>query len=161
MVIGVKGDRDLTKARNYVLRLLKFRQRSEKEIRDKLKQKNYDSKTIDEAVSHFKKIKFIDDEEFVKGWINSRIKKPLGLQAIKLELVQKGVREEIIEKSLKEKKLTFDESNALRELMSNRLNKLIDRYESEDVKHRLSTYFIRRGFSANTVYETINRLLPR
>lgn len=161
MSVKVMHDKDLAKARNYVLRLIKFRERSEKEIRDKLKEKNYEARVIDEVLAHFKEIKFIADEEFAKGWIDSRIKKPLSLEVIRLELIQKGVAREIIEKFINEKKSAFDETKALSELISRRLNKLKDQEEYRKIKPKLFAYFIRRGFSASAVYEAIDKLLPR
>lgn len=160
MAIEAKQNKD-SKARNYVLRLIKFRERSEKEIRDKLKEKNYDARIIDEVIAHFKEIKFIDDEELTKGWIDSRIRKPLSLEIIRLELIQKGVKRVIVDKYINEKKSAFDETKALPELISNRLSKLRDKEECRKIKPKLSAYFIRRGFPANVVCEVIDKLLSK
>lgn len=161
MAIEVRQDKDLAKARNYVLRLIKFRERSEKEIRDKLKEKNYGIGIINKVAAHFKEIKFIDDEKFAKSWIDSRIRKPLSLEVIRLELIQKGIDRDIIEKFINEKKSVFNETKALQELINARFNKLTEKKEYREIRQKLFSYFVRRGFSASAVYETINKLLPR
>ncbi len=77
--------------------LLKFRLRSEKEIRLRLKKKKFDSKIIDETAAFLKDKDFINDNNFAHLWLESRLKRPLGLRRIKEELRQKGIAREIID----------------------------------------------------------------
>jgi len=50
--------------KSYALKLLKYRARSEKELRSKLKGKGFGDDEIDELVIEFKKKGFVDDEKF-------------------------------------------------------------------------------------------------
>lgn len=81
-------------------RFLAVRPRSEFELRKKLagvKKREREGALIEEAVDKLKKQKLIDDKEFVRWWVEQRIKfKPKGLRAIRQELKMKGVSEELI-----------------------------------------------------------------
>ena len=94
-VVSDKPAGDFIRGRNYVWRLIKFRPRSEKEIRDRLKLRNYPQRLIEGLVSYFKKTGLIDDKEFARSWINYRLLKPVGIRAIEAELKQKGVSSEV------------------------------------------------------------------
>ena len=52
---------DLTSAKNYAFRLIKFRARSEKEVRDKLLKKEYPPEIIADTIACLKKTKQVDD----------------------------------------------------------------------------------------------------
>ncbi|MCK4261812.1 RecX family transcriptional regulator, partial [bacterium] len=56
------------KAKEYALNLLSFRPRSSKEVRDRLKRKDYDEKVIEEAVENLGRIGLLNDEEFARSW---------------------------------------------------------------------------------------------
>ena len=93
----------LVQAKSYVFRLLKIRFRSEKEVRDKLGQKGFSEPTVDEAVGYFRSIGLIDDRQFARRWIASRLNKPFGVHRIRFELKEKGIAPEIIKQALDEK----------------------------------------------------------
>lgn len=103
------GEAEVGKLMERMYGLLGRRQRSEREIRDYLKQLSFKKKAKgDEAISELvvtalieklKVKKLINDLEFAKLWVESRSKKK-GLNAIKAELIQKGISREIIEEVL-------------------------------------------------------------
>ena len=72
-------------AKNYIYRLLKIRFRSEREVRDKLRQKGFSEPTADEAVGYFKGIDLINDRLFAQKWIAWRLNKPFGIHRIRFE----------------------------------------------------------------------------
>ena len=72
----------LQKAKNYAFLLLKFRPRSEKEISERLKRKKFDTAVIRETILFLKEKSFVDDSYFAKVWLESRIKRPLGLRKL-------------------------------------------------------------------------------
>ncbi|TAN61135.1 regulatory protein RecX [bacterium] len=151
--------RDLSSGRNYVSRLIKFRIRSEKELRDKLKAKQYDGPAIDELIAYFKRLGYVNDKEFARGWINYRLSKPLALRAIEAELRQKGIGREIINELIGEKKSSLNEFDIARELVKRRLEKLKGKKDKDDkIKQKLYYYLARRGFSNDIVSEAINQI---
>ena len=78
------------KARAYAFLLLKFRLRSENELRERLKQKGFSPELAEDTISFLKDREFLDDRVFAKGWVASRLKRPLGLRRIQQELAQKA-----------------------------------------------------------------------
>lgn len=152
--------KDLAGARNYIWRLIRFRQRSEQEIRDRLKTKEYEPKIIEDAVSDFKALGYINDKEFARSWMESRLAKPLGLRVIRLELKKKGIAEEIINGFLSEKKQTWDESAIVEKLAEKYFNTLKKKKGlAQRIKPKLYGYLIRRGFSPDIVTEAISRII--
>lgn len=56
----------------YALYLLELRDRTEGEIREKMKRKEYEPEEIEKAVDFLKDKEFIDDERFVKRYIENK-----------------------------------------------------------------------------------------
>ena len=145
--------------RNYVWRLLRLRPRSESELRNKLKLKNFAAALIDELIAYFKEKGHINDREFANFWIEGRLNKPLGFKAIERELESKGLSDELIQELISLKKKDVDEASLARELTQRQFNKLKERKEpAEKIKPKLYGYLTRRGFSAETISEIITEL---
>jgi len=147
----------LLKARNYAFLLLKFRLRSEKEMRERLKRKNFDQGIIKETLSFLKSKSFIDDSIFAREWIEARLKKPLGILRLRQELGLKGIDEKIIDSALLQIKEDYSEQVIVKALALARLAKLKD-LEPNKAKQRIYGYLLRRGFSPEVVIDTIKQL---
>ncbi len=145
------------KAKATVYRLLKFRPRSKYEIVAKLKDKKFSSDTIEQVVCLCKKCGLIDDVTFAKGWISSRLAKPLGLRKIHQELKAKGITEEIISTQLKEMTRDYDENKAVEQVIHKRI-KVYCRLDKTTIHRRLEGYLLRRGFSPEVVYKGLNNI---
>lgn len=144
------------KAREAVLRLFRYRPRSEKEIVEKLGKKGFSGTVIRETVEYFKKLEMIDDRLFARGWIRGRLNKPLGMRRIEQELRQKGIEKETIE--TERRNITgYDEADTVRDLARRRLAryKNIDRLKA---KQRLYAYLARRGFSSGAIAKALKEL---
>ena len=61
------------KAVNYVVYLLSFRSRSEKEIRDKLVEKEYLPHQIEYAIDYCKERNYINDYDFANSFVRDKI----------------------------------------------------------------------------------------
>lgn len=150
---------DLVYGRKYVFRLLSARPRSEEELRQKLAFKGFDPEITEEVTNYFKKLNLINDREFARAWIENRLNKPLGFKAIIKELRQKGIREELIAELTGQKKASFDERAAVRELAEKRWPRLKSSHKpKESLKSQLYAYLIRRGFPNEIVCDTVNKL---
>lgn len=147
----------LQKARDYAFLLLKFRPRSEKELYARLKKKKITEEIIRETLAFLKDKGFIDDQLFAKTWIESRLKRPLGLRRIKEELKLKGIDKEIIESQIHELKKTYTEPDIVIKIAKARLSKLKG-IEPQKAKRRVYAYLLRRGFSPEIVIDAINQL---
>lgn len=152
-----KNKDSLQKAKDYAFLLLKFRLRSEKEIYQRLKKKKFEEKVIKETLAFLKDKRFIDDNYFAKAWIESRIKKPLGLRRLKQELKIKGIDKEIIDSQIEQIKKDYSEEDIVTEIAQRRLQKLKG-IEPRKAKRRILEYLLRRGFSPDIVIDTIRGL---
>lgn len=91
----------LHKSYTLAINYLSYRMRSEKEIRDYLKDKEVDPEHEDEIVTRLKKEKLLDDQEFANSLVRTRVmtasKGPL---LLKKELIEKGVQASQAEEAL-------------------------------------------------------------
>ncbi len=142
------------KARACALRLLKFRLRSEQEIRDKLSQKEYAKGVIDATLASLKKSGMVDDEAFARLWVETRMKRPLGRLRLRRELKKKGVDEKWIEAAFERACQGYDEKEVVRDLVRQKMKRM-QGLEDDKIKARLFGYLVRRGFPQNLVIETI------
>ncbi len=147
----------LVKARNTVFRLLKFRLRSEKEIREKLKAKKLPDPVTKQTIAYFKNLDLIDDHRFAKDWTSSRLKKPFGINRIRVELKKKGIDPETIEETVKEATEKYDELEVVTQLAQYRASK----YKSIDpkkIQQRVYGFLLRRGFNMNVIIKALKTI---
>ena len=154
----MKNNKSLAlKARSYAFLLLKYRQRSEKEISDRLKKKNFSEELIKETIVFLQEKKFIDDLAFSRAWIRERLAHSIGPRRLKQELKSKGISKEIIENNLRQAQESYSEAETVRELAASRLGRMKN-LEPGIAKRRLYAYLLRRGFSPDIVIDAINQL---
>lgn len=100
---------------------------------------------------------FINDTCFTQAWIESRLKKPLGLRRIKEELRVKGIESEIIDDQIQEIKKSYCEEEIIAKIAKVRLSRLKG-IEPQKARQRVFSYLLRRGFSPEIVIDAIGRL---
>jgi len=147
---------ELGKAIAYAFLLLKYRLRSESEIRGRLKKKKFSEDIISAAVSFLKDKNFINDRDFVRLWFDSRIKRSCGVRRIKQELKLKGIREDLI-KEAQAGLEDYNEEKVVIALAKKRLS-LLKGVSPDKKRQRLYGYLLRRGFSPETVIEVLNKV---
>jgi regulatory protein len=144
----------LNQAKTYAFLLLKFRQRSEKELIFRLAKKKFNPEVVRATLAFLKEKSFIDDRGFAKLWMESRLKKPYGLRRLVAELKIKGVDNKIIDERVSEIKDKYCEKDVVACLARERFEKLkgIDPVKA---KRRVWAYLLRRGFSPEIVMDVI------
>ncbi|MDD5166325.1 MAG: regulatory protein RecX [Candidatus Omnitrophica bacterium] len=152
-----KKTETLQKARAYAFLLLKYRLRSEKELGERLKRKKFDEATVKETLAFLKEKDFIDDKVFARAWIDSRLRKPLGLRKIKQELKLKGINPEIADKIFDSLKQDYSEKDTVGKIFKDRFTRLKN-IEPLKAKRRIYTYLLRRGFSGEAIIEAMHKL---
>jgi regulatory protein len=133
-------------------RFLSFRMRSEKEMRDKLLEK-YDAKIVEKAIEKLKDLKYVNDIDFARAWVESR-KVGRGKRALSFELSRKGVTKEIIDEALLG--LSGDEEfeSALDLVKKKSKYKNLDRNEAYQ---KIGGFLSRRGYSYDIIKKIINK----
>ncbi len=147
-------NKDLASAKSASFRLIKFRARSEKEIRDKLKEKGYEASVINEAVEYLTRSKFLDDSLFARLWVESRIKRSIGPKRLEVELKKKGISEATIDKTLSNILKEYDEEGVIAQIIEHKLKKMSG-LEPEKKKARLYGLLLRRGFPQGKIYSAL------
>lgn len=155
---------------NFALRFLSYRPRSEKEVRDRLKLKvqkskvkisTQNSKVIDEVIQKLKDKKFINDEEFARLFVESRLRfKPRSLRLIKIELKQKGIDTDLINKMINDEGLMINELEQAKKLAGKRIERLKG-LGRQKIYEKLGRYLASKGFSWDTVKKSIDEVLDK
>lgn len=146
---------------NNTLRYLKFRSRSEKEIRDYLLQKGAVLEVIERIILYCVEKGYIDDEKFAADWVRSRSTYRLkSKRIIKIELIKKGIDPEIIERALyfKEDEGEGEENTDLslaKKLVRQRIGRYVDA-ERQEIYQKLGGFLSRRGFDWDTIRRAID-----
>lgn len=144
-------------AKKAVNHYLKYRPRTENEIVKKLREKGFAEDLIQQTIEYFKKIGSINDRQFTAIWIQSRLKKPVGIRRIRLELKEKGIGDDIITNALAQTTDDYCEHAAVVDLAKRRIRQY-RHLNALTAKRRLYAYLIRRGFSSDAVIKALKEL---
>jgi len=145
------------KARNYAFLLLKFRLRSYNELYRRLRKKGFSEEACKKTLDFLKEHRFVDDNEFARLWISSRIKKPFGLRRLREELKIKGVDKSIIEQELGRIAQDYSEEEVVLQLAKAKFERL-RRIEPQKAKSRIYAFLVRRGFSPEIISDVVSQL---
>jgi len=148
---------ELLRAKNYAFLLLKYRLRSCKEIRDRLKRKNFSSDIIETVIKDLSENKFLDDQAFARAWSDYRLRNKIGIRRLWLELKAKGIPKELIEKQINQAKNEYNEEETIEEIIKQKVRKLSSPVDL-GAKRRIYSFLLRRGFSPERVSEKIKQL---
>lgn len=144
-----------SEAFRYALKLINLRDRTEKELVDRLKRKGFGEETIKEVMNRLKGLSLVDDRRAAEALINygSRVK-GLGSLALKRLCIEKGVDETIIDGL----DLSQDDEKKAEALILKRLSymKGIDR---EKKYRRLYGYLYRRGYPSELISKLLRKYL--
>jgi len=138
-----------------VVKFLSYRLRSENEIRQKLEQKGFAKPEIKQTIVKLKEEKLIDDAQFARAWIvNREIVSPRGRKLIFLELRQKGVDKELIEKTLRAE---YDNERelSLASKIAEKKNKFYQKLPEKERRQKIIRFLQRRGFSWEIIRKVI------
>jgi regulatory protein len=144
------------KAEKYCLRLLAMRARTSKEISKRLEEKGFSPRCRQQTVKKLIDKKLVNDAVFAVDWIESRVKyKPRSRELIKHELLQKGVSEEIIERTMAAAGDILDDRSMSARAVEQQLGKLDD-LSGEKKKQKLFRSLLMRGFDMDTARDAVN-----
>lgn len=144
-------------AKDRALKFLSYRDRSEKEIKTKLKDIGYEDDIIDWVIAELKRLKFIDDERFAQSYAQTQmITRPMGEYYLRRELKKKGLNAELIEQTVEKVYDERDQFSVALELAQQR-KKRYRNIEEIKAKKRISDFLLRRGFSWDVVSHVLEQ----
>lgn len=136
--------------------LLRSRPRSENEMRDRLKRKDFSGEVIEEVISGLKKSGELNDAKFAKLWIESRMNSnPMGEMVLRMELKKKGVSDAIINATLEECMKNYDEYSVAFSMGKEQFGRFA-RLDKRKAMKRLYDFLARRGFKFDVIEKVID-----
>ncbi|MDR1017941.1 MAG: RecX family transcriptional regulator [Lachnospiraceae bacterium] len=127
-----------------VMHLLEKSQRTEKELRDKLKSSYYPQDVIDVAIDYVKSFHYVDDEQYARNLIEYLSNK-ISKRDIILKLRTKGVSSDIIENTIDKYYKDENTDELILKIISKR------KYDKEtatnEEKQKIYRYLSSKGFS--------------
>lgn len=152
-------------------RLFNLRQRSGKEVRDYLRNLSFKRKVlgqeeISEAaiellINKLKQKGLLSDEQFAKAWVQSRRKtKKKGKIALKAELYQKGINQDLIEEVLEEESTPESEKQLAQQALVKKI-KTWRNLPLLEFRKKSYEFLLRRGFEYEVVREVIETYLKK
>ncbi len=152
-------------------RLFNIRPRSEKEVRDYFRRKNFELRlkdkeersgiVIDEVVSVLKKKELLDDERFARDWAASRrSSKKKGKIAIKAELFQKGIDRDVIEEAVNSQSSGMSEEKVATEALQKKI-KVWQHLPYLEKKQKALEFLVRRGFEYSVARDVVEKMLKK
>lgn len=138
------------KAQDTALKFLSHKMRTEKEIRKKLIENEYNENVMERVIEFLLKYNYINDFEYCLAYIRqSQRLKPMGSMAIKQKLRFYGIDDCIIEKAISESEI--DETEQAAKILDKKLH--IEDLENIDVakKRKLQDFLLRRGYSYDII----------
>ncbi len=147
--------RDLNRAREYALRLLEYRERSEQEIRERMARKNYNERLIESTIKSLKNHNLVNDRRFARMWAESCLRRSYGRWKVQSDLSKKGIDEEIVEQVLRESYSKVDEVQIALALIQKKWPFLKE--EKNTLLRRVSDFLKRRGFPFEVIAEVIRQ----
>ena len=146
------SDNEKATAKSYLYSMIARKARTEKEAKQKLKEKGYSLEASNYAINKAKEYGFLSDEDFAKNYVevSSRNK---GSYRLKQELKQKGISDDLIGEALIE--MDEDVERAQAEQLAERYlkGKTLD----DKTREKLFRYLVSRGYG----YDIIKGILRK
>jgi len=146
----IAGERALAMGR--ALNLLGYRARSEGEIRDRLRRREFGEETIQSVVDRLRELGYVDDEEFARNVARQRARK-YGPRRVTADLRKSGVNPETAQRAVEEEFADHSELDDALSAASRRYNT----GGSDAEARRVYGFLTRRGYSADVCAEVARR----
>jgi regulatory protein len=147
------------KAKQAALRMLALRDRSERELRQKLKDKGYEDDLTNRLLAEFRELGYIDDEAYVGRRVRYLAREKLyGNRRIEVQLLEKGLSRERIRQVIDIVRQDFSEAEALQMRLAKKPpGKGIN--TDAGTKRRLVQHLLGKGFPPELIFETLDNMV--
>lgn len=138
----------IKRARKRAMFLLEKMDRTESQLRDKLRQGFYGDDIIEDAISYVKGYHYIDDTRYSRTYVRCQ-KERKSKRQIKVDLLQKGVDREVVDAAIESE---YEAQNE-QELILKWIEKRHYSIENSDIKEKQKMYqfLMRKGFRSEDI----------
>ena len=140
------------KAASKAMQLLLYRQRTEKELREKLYEKGFSENASEAAIAYVKSFGYLDDRRYAEVYLHSQ-KGKKSRAVIRREMQEKGVSSEWINLAFEEEPAGEDE--VIWSLLCKRAGEPHKMDEKE--LRRQVQYLARKGFSSSDIWKQVRK----
>lgn len=134
------------RAKKRALHLLERQDRTEYQLREKLRQGGYPQEAVEEAVAYVMSYHYVDDLRYACHYIRCQ-KEKKSIRRLRQDLLQRGVAEAVIEQALSQEG-DEDETEAIRLLLEKK------GYREDMTKQeagRIYQFLLRRGYRSSDI----------
>ncbi|MHB0976002.1 MAG: regulatory protein RecX [Candidatus Aquicultorales bacterium] len=138
---------------------LAFRDRSVKEVRDKLERAGFDEDLAESTIARLNEVGLLDDRSFAFEWATSRIAvRGYGRRRLQSELLAKGIEREIVETVLSEACRDVAEEERAYSLAVGRAERL-SHLERREALAKLARWLENRGYDAQVAWKAAEQAI--
>lgn len=140
-------------ARNYALLLLRYRGRSEHELRGRLKKKGYTEEETEHVLANLRESGFLNDRALAEDLKRQAMtNKLLGFEGARRFMYLRGLPKEIVKEALE-----YDEDIELQNLnkLIAKKRKLLDKYPEPKKTLSLIGFLMRKGYPASVIRKAL------
>ncbi len=134
--------------------LLNFKNRTRKELTDKLKSKGYSDSEIDDTMDKLTAYNYVNDGNYTLSYIKSNMNKK-GKKLICIELMEKGIDKAVIDENFETISEDYGEEDKIEAIYNKRFSEA-DLYDAK-TRNRIFSYFVRRGFSFDKISKIVTK----
>ena len=139
----------LSRAKQKALNLLKYMDRTEKELCEKLKMAGYSQLIINQVITYIYQYHYLDDQRYARQYISDK-KGKKSIKQIKIELKKKGISDDTLQEMLQDQ----DDIEAIEKAISKKM-KNKDSISTEE-KYKIAAYLYRKGFRMDEIWKYLN-----
>ncbi len=159
---AIKGREEYCLARQNALRLISYRMRSERELRSRLLEKEFEPRTIDRVIEDLRGIGMLDDAAFARAFIHdARMRRPTGRRLLTKQLRLRGVTRTVLDEALGESAEAGDEESMALAAAKNYLRRSRrpgTAQERQQLRRRTAGFLERRGFEWSLISTVLRKL---
>lgn len=142
------------RATKRAMHLLERMERTEHQLREKLRQNDYPAESIEDAISYVKSYHYLDDERYSRTYIRYH-QEERSRQRLKMELQRKGISKDTVVQALDEEYIS-DERKQIAELLHKKRFPQIPGDAGEF--RRIYQFLLRRGFRSHDIYAEMKKV---
>lgn len=147
------------------------RQRTEKEVRDYLRNLSFKRKlkdqeeiselVVEKIIERLKQKHLLNDSEFALAWTQARQhSKKKGQIAIRMELMQKGISKEVIDQVMADQVSEGSEQKLATEALEKKIRSFRN-LEGQEFKQKTLQFLMRKGFSYDVAREVVEEYIKK
>jgi regulatory protein len=162
LINALEKAEELVGAKGAALRFLTVRPRTEREIRDKLREKQFGDEEIAQTITGLKTVGLLDDGAFARMYIRDALAgRPAGKMLLKKKLLLLGVDKSVIDAAIEETFAGVDVQATALALARQFIKKTQNLKSGETAmktRNRVSTFLARKGYGWDVIATVLKEI---